>query len=244
VSSNEPLRLGQILRKSIRESRDRSRFDAAARRAMAGKSRDEAREILIGQFRREGKEIPGEPFLDMRLDLLLAPNTPVERAKLHIDAVGTLIRAGGRLKGLVTDPDSHSMYRSWSDIFIEPDWTDSHRVLLDENVQDWIGDVPITGLVDFRDLSVVGMLLEASGERDAGGQIVALVDGRRAGVLHDLGSEPFWELMASGPGPSAKRASTMGVRTKDSQGLWRLDVGGVKSVRYLPRRPSPEDRVD
>jgi hypothetical protein len=203
------------------------------RKAIAGKSRDEARVILIDHMRREREEILGDPLLDMRLDLLLA-DTPAEKLKLHIDGIGTLFRAGGRLKDLLMNADSSTIRKSLGNIVIQPDWSQTHRVLLDEGAQDWIGDVDIAGLMDFRNLSNVSALLEVNGERHNGGRIVILIDGRRVGVLEEVNSGSFWELLASGPNPSANRASTLALRTKDSDGLWRLDIGSPKSVLHLP----------
>jgi hypothetical protein len=240
MPTNEPLRLDQILRKSIRKSRDRSRFNDVVRKAIAGKSRDEARDILIEQFRRESKDIPGEPLLEMWLDLLLATDTPSERVRAQIDSIGSLVRTGGRLKGLFAGADS-TFEKSWGNIVIQPDWSHTHKVLLDNDAQDWIGDIDIAGLVDFRNLSNVSALLQASGERHKGGHVVILIDGRRAGVLDDVDSGPFWELLASGPDPSANRASTMALRTKGPDGLWRLDIGGPKSVMRVPGDPPSHD---
>jgi hypothetical protein len=119
------------------------------------------------------------------------------------------------------------------------DWSDTHRVLLDDDAQDWIGDARVV-LVDFRNLSPVSAVLQASGERSTGGQIVVLIDGR-AGVLDDADSDPFWELLTSGRDPSANRAATMVFRSKDTDGLWRLDVGGPKNVMRLPDDPPPQE---
>jgi hypothetical protein len=224
----------------MRKQRERSQFDDAARKVMAGKSRDEAREILIEQFRREDQEIPGGPLLEMRLDLLLAPDTPSEKVRLYIDSVGALARAGGRLKDLFTGEDSGSVNMPPGNILMGPDWSDANRVLLDDDAQDWIGDARVV-VVDFRNLSPVSAVLQASGERSTGGQIVVLIDGRRAGVLDDADSGPFWELLTSGPDPSGNRAVTTVFRSKDSDGLWRLDVGGPKNVMRLSDDPTPLD---
>jgi hypothetical protein len=241
MPTNEPLRLGQILLRSFRKSRDRTRFNETVRRAIAGKSRDEARDILIEHLRSAGEEILGEPLLEMRLDLLLAPDTPAEKVKLHIDGIASLARASGRLKGLFTDADSSSIGNRLGNIVIQPDWSHTQRILLDDGAQDWIGDVDVAGLVDFRNVSNVSALLQANGERQNNGRIVILIDGRRAGVLDDVDSGPFWDLRASGPDPSANRVSTIALRTKDSGGLWRLDIGGPKSVRHLPVDLHPHD---
>ncbi len=237
---DKPPRFAQLLREGMRKQRERSKFDDAARKAIAGKSRDEAREILIEQFRREGKEIPRGPLLEMRLDLLLAPDTPSERVRLYIDSVGSLAGAGGRLKDLFTGADSGSINMPPGNIVMGPDWSDAHKVLLDDDAQERIGEARVI-LVDFRNLSPVAAVLQASGERSTGGQIVVLIDGRRAGVLDDADSGPFWELLTSSPDPSANRAVTTVFRSKDSDGLWRLDVGGPKNVLHLPDDPPPLD---
>ena len=73
---------------------------APAVRLYEGEPRDEAREIMVEEYRKVGKEPPGQPILDRRVDMLLAPRTPVSRVTDLVEGVSVLVGAATRFKKL------------------------------------------------------------------------------------------------------------------------------------------------
>ena len=231
-----PSGMGQVFRQAIERTRERRKFDAVCRQAIRGKSRDEARGIMIEEYRKIGKEPPGQPILDRRVDMLLAPRTPVNGVTDLVEGVSVLVGAATRFKKLLegpTDTDRQDMHRS--DLFLKPDWHHTCQVELVDDAQSWIGDVPLTGLISYRDLSLVIVNVQATSTRDEGGVLVVKVGERTAGTAEEVGSDPLWEVLEVKIGDEFPVGSTAALRTQDSDGLWRLDLGAPEEVRHWPR---------
>ena len=231
-----PSGMGQVLRQAIGRTHERRKLDAACREAVRGKSRDEAREIVIEEYRRIGEEPPGQPILDRRVDMLLAPPNPVSRATDAVEAVSVLVGVASRFKELLdTAADSEKLARHRSDLFLKPDWHRTGRVELVDDAQSWVGDVPLTGLISYRDLSLIKVRIQASASRDEGGVLMVKVGERTVGTAEEVGSDPLWEVLEVKIGGEFLIGSTAALRTQDSDGLWRLDLGAPEEVRHWPR---------
>ena len=176
MSNGEYQRFDQILRRTIQKSRDRSKFDTECRAAMRGKSRDEAREILIEHYRRIGEQPLGQPLLDRKLDMLIAPTSPTSRISDVVDGLASVVGAGVRFKKILHGPtDEDLTSHRKSDLFVTPDWHHTCRVDLVDGVQSWLGEVQVTGLVAFRDMSSIAIRIEATARRAEGGELRVLV---------------------------------------------------------------------
>ena len=58
---------------------------------------------------------------------------------------------------------------------------------------------------------------------------------RTVGTAWRGGSEPLWEVLQVMIGDEFPVGSTAALRTQDSDGLWRLDLGAPEEVRPWPR---------
>ena len=155
-----------LARYFARQSRGRVRrrkFDAVCRQAIQGRVPDEAREIMVEEYRKVGQEPPGQPILDRRVDMLLAPRAPVNGVTDLVEGVSLFVGAATRFKKLLegpTDSERQDMHRS--DLFLKPDWHHTCQVELVDDAQSWIGDVPLTGLISYRDLSLITVNVQAT----------------------------------------------------------------------------------
>jgi hypothetical protein len=226
-----PQSLGAALRKSIEKTRLRKKIDAACRQAMAGKTRDEARVILVEQYREHGEEPPGQPLLDARLDFLRRPTSTADTAKDWADGVAAVVGFGRGLKKVLTDehPGDDEPH---ADLMIIPDWNHTARVELVDDAETWLGEIE-GGLVRFRDVTTVNVDLQATGAREAGGRIVVSNHDRRVGLVAEENIDELWSVLGLEGTEGFPVASTHALRTRDTQtGLWRLDLGMPKSTHH------------
>jgi hypothetical protein len=239
-------RFDQILRKAVQKSHDRAKFDSECRAAMKGKSRDEAREILIEQYRRIGEQPLGQPLLDRKLDMLITPTSPTSRVNDLVDGIGSLVGAGFRLKKLFQGPtDEDLRFRHKADLHAMPDWHRMSRVNLVEDAQSWLGEIEVSGLVAFRDMSAIAVIIEATAPRTDGGILRVLVGERQAGVIPDSESDVYWEVVQRDHTDLPATMATLALRTRADDGLWRLDLGAPDRVRPRLRfEDFPQDEPD
>ncbi len=239
----EPPPFGRIFRQAVQRTRERRTFDATCRAAMRGKSRDEAREIMIEEYRKIGQEPPGQPLLDRRVDMLLAPRTPVNGVTDLVEGVSVLVGTANRFKKLLEGAaDSNKEVRHHSDLFLHADWHHTCQVELVDDAQSWIGDVPLMGIIAYRDLSAIMVNVQATATKDEGGVLMVKVGERTVGTLSESGSDPFWEVLQVKVGDAFPVGSTGALRSQGPDGLWRLDLGAPEEVRHWPRFDDlPED---
>jgi hypothetical protein len=220
------------------------KLEATIRKAALGKPRDEARDILIAEYNRHGKDPPGQPFLDRRLDMILAPNTPIDRAVRGVEDLTAIAGAGHRLmKFLQGFPRTLPPVLRQADIILIPDYHQTSRVVLDKDAQSWLGQVETVALT-FRDMSHIGVNLRATAPRFNGGEIKVSVADRDVGVLSDADSDPYWQVLTETALDQTVVASTIAVRTRDTDGSWRLDLGAPKDTidtSFLREEDLPED---
>jgi hypothetical protein len=231
-----PPRFDQVLRRAVEKTRERRKFDAACRAAIHGKSRDEAREIMIEEYRKIGQEPPGQPMFDRRLDLLLAPRTPTNSVSDVVEGVSVLVGAATRFKKLLegpTDSDREDMRRG--DLHLTPDWHHTCPVELVDDAQSWIADVPVMGIISYRDLSPIRVNVQATATKGEGGVLMVTVGDRPVGTLSESGSDPFWAVLQLKNDDAFPVGSTGALRSRDPDGQWRLDLGAPKDVRPWPR---------
>jgi hypothetical protein len=237
----EPPPFGRILRQAVEKTSERRKFDAICQEAVRGKSREEARDIMVEEYRKTGQEPPGQPLLDRRVDLLLTPRTPVNGVSDVVKAASLLVGAAIRFKKLLQDASaSDGAVRHHTDLYLKGDWHHTCQVELVENAQSWIGDLPITGLISYRDLSLIGVNVQATASKNEGGVLKVKVGERPAGVLSKSGSDPFWEVLEVKVGDEFPVGSTMALRSQDPDGLWRLDLGAPEDVRKWLRFYNPQ----
>jgi hypothetical protein len=241
LPNDEYQRFDQILGRAIRKGRDRARFDAQCREAMRDKSRDEAREILIGQYGRIGEQPPGQPLLDRKLDMLITPASAATRVSDIVDSVSTLVGVTAHIKKIFQGPTAEDMRLRKPDVFASPNWSHTIKVALDHDAQSSLGESEAPGIVAFRDMSGIAVTIKATLPRAEGGVLEVLVGNRRIGTVADSDSDPYWESIEEDPQPE----TTIGIqalRTRDSDGDWRLDLGAPDKVRRRPRfEDFPED---
>lgn len=246
LPDGEYRRFDQILRRAVQKSRDRARFDAQCRVAMKGKTRDEAREILIDRYRRIGEQPLGQPLLDRKLEMLIAPTSPASRINDLVDGIGSLVSAGVRLKKMFQgSSDDGSSARRQADCHVMPDWHHTCRVDLVDDAESWLGAVEVSGLVAFRDMGAIAVIIEAAAPRAGGGDLRVLVGERLAGVIPDAEADAYWEVVGRDHAELPVTMATLALRTRDRDGLWRLDLGAPGRVRpRLPFEDLPPDEQE
>lgn len=231
LPNGEYQRFDQILGRSIRRGRERVAFDARCREAMRGKSRDEAREILVNQYERIGEEPPGQPLLDRKLDMLIAPVSASRRMSDVVDSVSTLIGLGAHVKKIFQGPNEDDLAAFQRvDVFAKPNWHHTCQVALDDDAQLRLGETEELGSVAFRDMSAIAVTIKGTMPRDRGGVLEVLVGDRRVGAISDSDSDPYWEVIHHDPQPETTIA-TQALRTRDGNGNWRLDLGAPEGLR-------------
>jgi hypothetical protein len=179
-----------LLRRAREKSHASREVRAAVRSRARNKTRDEARQILIDEIRSHGQEVPAQPWLDARLDGILASDSPVDRARVTVEAVSALGDMGLKIiktvkthrDGNWNDPGSEE---SWG--FFPPDRHRSVEIERDDDTQRWIGHAGGETTFTFRHLGSLRLNLHLSTD----GTVVAQVGGRRAGTLNDTDAEVF-----------------------------------------------------
>ena len=235
MPNDEYQRFDQILGRAIRKSRERARFDAQCREAMRDKLRDEAREILIEQYGQIGEEPPGQPLLDRKLDMLIAPGSAAKRVSDLVDSVSTLVGVSAHVKKIFQGPTEEDMRTlRKTDVFASPNWSHTIKVQLDDDAQSRLGESEAPGIVTFRDMSGIAVTIKATLPRAEGGVLEVIVGNRRVGTVADSDSDPYWKVIDEDPQPETT-IGTQALRTRDSDGDWRLDLGAPDKVRRPPR---------
>jgi hypothetical protein len=238
LPDGEYQRFDQVLIRAIRKSRDRAKLDAHCREAMKDKPRDEAREILIEEYGRVGEQPPGQPLLDRKLDMLIAPTSAASRTRDVVGSVSTLVGVGAYFKKILQGPNQDDLgsHRK-ADVFASPNWHHTCQVVLDDDAQSRLGETEAPGIVAFRDMSGIAVTIKATARRAQGGELGVLVGNCRVGAISDSGSVPYWEVIQDDPQPEVTVA-TQALRTRDGNGDWRLDLGAPQRIM---RRPGFED---
>lgn len=246
MPSAEPPPFGRMLLQAVEKTRGRRKFDAICREAIRGKSRDEAREITVEEYRKAGQKPPGQPLLDRRVDLLLAPRSSVNGISDIAEVASLMVGAATRFKKLLEDASDDSRAVSHhSDLYLKGDWHHTSQVELVDGAQSWIGDLPITGLISYRDLSMIDINVQTSASKNEGGVMKVKVGERPVGLLSEPGSDPFWEVLEDKIGGRFAVGSTTALGSKDPDGLWRLDLGAPVDVRkWLFNHPHEGDGDD
>ena len=193
------------------------------------------REIMVEEYRRLGQEPPGQPILDRRVDLLLAPRSPVNGVTDLVEGVSLLVGAATRFKKLLDGAAGGNEVGHHSDLFLKADWHHTCQVELVDDAQSWIGEVPVMGIIAYRDLSPIMVNIQVTAAKDEGGVLMVKVGERPVGTLSKSGSDPFWEVLQAKVGGEFPVGSTGALRSQDRDGLWRLDVGAPEEVRHWPR---------
>ena len=168
--------------------------------------------------------------------MLLAPRTAVSGVTDLVEGVSVLIGAATRFKKFFdAEPGRENQVRHHSDLFLEADWHHTCPVELEDDAQSWIGDIPLMGIISFRDISPIMVHIQATGPQDLDGVLLVKVGERRVGVLAESGSDPFWNVLQVKIGDGYPVGSAGALRSQDTDGRWRLDLGAPKNVRRWPR---------
>jgi len=235
LPNDEYQRFDQILGRAIRKSRNRARFDAQCREAMKDKSRDEAREILIEHYGRIGEQPPGQPLLDRKLDMLIAPVTAATRVSDILDSVSALAGMTAHVKKIFQAPTHDDMAKlRKADVFAKPNWNRTCRVDLDDGAQSKLDETGAAASVSFRDMSGIAVTIRAAAPRADGGELEVLVGEVRVGAIADSDSDPYWDVIEDDPQPDTTIA-TQALRTRESNADWRLDLGAPERIIRRPR---------
>jgi hypothetical protein len=210
----------ELLKQSTARRRIWREIHAAVRSRAQGRSRDEAREILVEEIRSRGQEVPPQPLLDVRLDAILANDSPGDRAKMTMEAVSALGEMGLKLGKMFrahkaedsTDPGFDG---SW----VPQDRKKSVEIELDDDAQSWIGQVDEESSFSFRHFGMLRLQLHLSSD----GSVVAHVGDRRVGILNDADAETFRPCFSSF-GREHHILFAAGNRYRTPEGLWRVYV--------------------
>jgi hypothetical protein len=97
----EPPRVDEVRERVERDGRARKEAFEAARRAAAGKSRDEIRELYVAELRSRGVDPPTEPFLAATVEHIAG--NPVPRARLVAHGMAGLGKGALALARLLRD---------------------------------------------------------------------------------------------------------------------------------------------
>jgi hypothetical protein len=197
---------------------------------------------MIEEYRKVGKEPPGQPILDRRVDMLLAPRTPESVVTGLVEGVSLLVGAATRFKKMLQDSSTIAdQVQHPADLFLKPDWHHTCQVELVDGAQSWIGEVSLAGFLSYRDISMIRVNIQATAPHDEGGILVVRVGDRTVGTAADAGSKPLWDVLQVRMGEEFPVGSTAALRTQDSDGLWRLDLGAPEEVRHWPRFDDLQD---
>ncbi len=198
------INLGEAWRDVRRKSRLDQEVIGAVRAQAAGRTRAEIGELVGAERGRRGMRPVPEPMLDLWIDAVL-DDDPLSRARTHVDAVTTLVRAGSGLVRMIRriasehteqdaddhegdgdpdadlDADTGDSDPSWS----WPIGTDvEHTVLaeLDPGAERHLDDTARSATARFRGLSAlkVTLLPTASTRPD---DVVVELDGRPVGRI-------------------------------------------------------------
>jgi hypothetical protein len=213
-----------LFKRSVERSRASREVRAAVRSRSRGKSRDEARQILVDEIRAHGQEVPAQPWLDARLDGILASDNPVDRAKVTVEAVSALGDLGVKMfkmfKTHTVEEDSNDpgFDETWMGFFPQ-EMHQSVEIELDDDVQGWIGHVDEETSFQFQNLGSLRLTLHLS----PSGTVVAHVGDRRAGVLNDTDAEVFRPCF-SAFGKERHALLARGSRYRTPDGRWHVYV--------------------
>jgi hypothetical protein len=206
-----------------RERTHASREIRAAVRARAqGRTRDEARAILIEEMGAHGQDIPAQPWLDVRLDGVLAGDGPKDRAQATVEAVSVLGEIGLRMIRLLkthASDDADTTESGQRSGFLKVDRSRSVEIDLDDDAQTWIGQVDNDTVFKFRDVGSMRLDLHLSTD----GTVVAYIGERRVGVVGTTDAEIFRPCFSLFGKPT-QILWTSGTRYKTPDGRWHLYV--------------------
>jgi hypothetical protein len=211
-----------LLKRSVERSRVTQEIRTTVRARSRGKTRDEARQILIDEIESRGQEVPAQPWLDARLDAILAGDHPGDRARATVEAVSALGEAGFRIYKMFKThraEDSDDQASEALQGFFAQDAHKSVEIELDVGVEEWIGHVEDEALFTFRDVSALRLTLHLSTD----GAVVAHVGDRRVGTLDEDAAESFRPCFSMF-GRQRQVLRGRGGRYRDPDGRWHVYV--------------------
>jgi hypothetical protein len=212
-----------MARRSVERSRASQKIRVAVRSGAQGKTRDEARQLLVDELRSRGQEIPAQPWLDARLDGILANDSRSDQVKTTVEVINSVGEMGlkmyKRYKDLSREDPGPVGVKGLRNHPIPWDKRQSIEVALDHDAQNWIGALEEEMLLKFR--QVGALTLELSRTSDA--TVVVSVGDRRAGILPEVGAEAFRPLF-SWLGNDDHPLRVHGTRYQSPEGRWHLYV--------------------
>jgi hypothetical protein len=215
-----------LLKRSVERSRISQEVRTAVRSRAEGKSRDEARQILVDEIRSRGQEVPAQPWLDTRLDTILASDSPKDRAKLTIEAMSAVGDVGLKMikmfRAHTAEVSDHPGSEQRGGFFLQ-DTKKSVEIEIGDDVQGWIGQVDEETTFSFRNVSALRLTLHLATD----GTVVAHVGDRRAGALNQTDAEVFRPCF-SAFGTHRNALSARGSRYRTPDGRWHLYVNPPK----------------
>jgi hypothetical protein len=216
-----------MARRSVERSRASQQIRVAVRSGAQGKTRDEARQLLIDELRSRGQEIPAQPWLDARLDGILAIGSRSDQVKITVDVISSVGEMGLKMFKKYQDRSREDGDRAGevglSNFPIPWDKRQSVEVALDDDAQDWIGALDEEMLLKFRQIGALNLKLSLA----ADGTVVVNVGDRRAGILPEVGAaafRPFFSWLSNDDHP----LRVHGTRYQSPDGHWHLYVNQPK----------------
>jgi hypothetical protein len=209
-----------MARRSVERTRASQQIRVAVRSGAQGKTRDEARQLLIDELRFRGQDIPAQPWLDARLDGILTNEGQVKTTVEVINSVGGMgLKMFKRYKNRSREDPGPGDVEGLRNFPIPWDKRQSVEVALDRDAQDWIGALDEEMLLKFRQVGALTLKLSLA----ADGTVVVNVADRRAGILPGVGAEafrPFFSWLSNDDHP----LRVHGTRYQSLEGHWHLYV--------------------
>ncbi|MGA3149137.1 MAG: hypothetical protein ABSF33_16930 [Acidimicrobiales bacterium] len=83
--------------------------------------------------------------------------------------------------------------------------------------------------------------VQATAPQDEGGALLVKAGERTVGSVAGAGSEALWDVLEVEIGDEFPVGSTSALRTQDSDGVWRPDLGAPEEVRHWPQFDDRQD---
>jgi hypothetical protein len=217
----------EMARRSVERSRASQKIRAAVRSGAQGKTRDEARQLLIDELRSRGQELPAQPWLDAWLDGILANDGRSDQVKTSVEVINSVGKMGLKMFKRYQDRSREGPgaagVKGLRNFPIPWDKRQSVEVALDHDAQDWIGALNEEMLLKFRQVGALTLELSLA----ADGSVVVNVGDRRAGMLPEVGAEAFRPLF-SWLSNDDHPLRVHGTRYQSPEGHWHLYINMPK----------------
>jgi hypothetical protein len=215
--------LVDALKQAVEKSRVDRQIETNVRAGARGKSREEARKLLVDELQAHCEDVPPQPMLDVKLDAILASGSPLGRVQVTAQALKALGQSGAQLLKIFRDQDGGETGGAdaqgrWF-FPIPGDQRRTAEVELTDGVQEWLGHLEEEVTWEFWGMSHVHLELHPG----VGDTLEVRVADRRVGVLVGPETEEFRPLLSL-LGDRGEMLTTTGYRYHAPDGRWHIYV--------------------